>query len=793
MLTAHPTEAKRRTILGKTRRISAHLAAVDHPLVTAQERQELEEAVLREIAAIWQSDEVRARRPTVQDEVRNGLFYFDQVLWEVLPSLYRDLRRALAAHYPEARFAIPPFLRFGSWIGGDRDGNPHVTVEATWETLRLHKELALRKHLEGLSRLWGALSQSVAQMGASAELRASVEAEEATLGEAGLSLQDRDEREFYRRKLVCMHLRLEATLRATSREVATAPSWAYRRAAELAADLALIQQSLADNRGGRWADGPVQTAMDQVRIFGFHLAPLDLRQDAAVIRAALAEVARAVRLTEGDLRDLPEAERAALLTREIQSPRPLIPPAHLARFSPETTEAIALFHLIQRVWTEEAPEAIGAVILSMTRQPSDLLATLLLAKEAGLLVRDGEETRSGIDLAPLFEKIQALGDAPAIMNAVYANSAYRSHLEARGGVQEVMLGYSDSSKDGGYLTSNWELYVAQEGLAAGAAAAGVRLRLFHGRGGTVGRGGGPMHEAIHAQPPGTVRGRIKITEQGEMIHYKYGDAAVAARNLELVASAVLETSAGIQGTTALDPAWPAMMAALSERACRAYRGLVVEDPGLFRYFQEATPVQEISRLNIASRPAWRRAAGTLEDLRVIPWVFAWVQSRHYLPGWYGLGAALGEFVAEDPVRHLAILQQMYRAWPFFSRLIDNAQMTMCKADMGIAHRYASLVEDPVVRERIFGRIREEYEATRAVLLRITLQQELLDNDPALQRSLQLRNPYVDPLSYIQVSLLRELRALQKAGVGTRAREEEALREPLHLTINGIATAMRSTG
>ena len=794
VLTAHPTEAKRRTILGKTRRLSRHLAEMDNPLLTRREREALETRILEEITAIWQSDEVRARPPTVQDEVRNGLFYFEEILWEVLPGLYRDLRRALARCYPGVAFSVPPFLRFGSWIGGDRDGNPNVTLETTWQTLRLHQGLALRKHRDALGRLAGALSASIAQVGVAPSLRASVVEDETRLGAAGLTLEISDEREWYRRKLACMRLRVEAALAASRPEDprgGNPPGWAYRRASELEADLLLIQESLSANRGNRWADGPVQTLLDQVRVFGFHLAPLDIRQDAAVVRAAVAEIARAVHLAEADLRDLTEEARLALLTRELSTPRPLVP--RFARFSRETLDTVELFDLMRRARDEVAPEAIRVFILSMAEQPSDVLSALLLAKEAGLFRVEEHGVRSEIDLVPLFEKIHILRAAPGIMEALYANAPYRAHLAARESVQEVMLGYSDSSKDGGYLTSNWELYVAQEALAAGAAAQGVRLRLFHGRGGTVGRGGGPMHEAIHAQPRGTVRGRIKITEQGEMIYYKYGDPAVAARNLELVASAVLETSAQVQDAPATDRAWPSLLAALSERAYRAYRALVAEDPGLYQYFQEATPVQEISRLNIASRPAWRRAAHTFEDLRVIPWVFAWVQSRHYIPGWYGLGTAFAEFLAREGEGGLALLQHMYRGWPFFTRLIENAQMTMCKADIGIAHRYASLVREPAIRERIFERIRTEYDRTRLVLLRITGYRELLDADPGLQRSLRLRNPYVDPLSYIQLSLLRRLRALQEAPGPTQADRVAELREPLHLTINGIATAMRSTG
>jgi phosphoenolpyruvate carboxylase len=792
VLTAHPTEAKRRSILEKTQRISRRLAALDHPLLTARERERLDAEILAEITAMWQTDEVRRRPPSVQDEVRNGLFYFDQVLCDVLPRLYRDLRHALAVHYPETVFTVPPLVRFGSWIGGDRDGNPRVTLADTWATLRLHKAVALRKHREGVERLGGILSQSCGQTAVSEALRQSVDRDEARLGirEPGAP---RNGHELYRRKLRCMAARLRASEMAVARPPEPAATGdeapPYAHAAELHADLTLIQESLAAHRGRRLAEGQVQRLMDQVAVFGFHLAALDIRQEAAVVRSAVAEIVQAVQLTDRDFRQLDENERQALLTRELSTLRPLVPP--FAQWQPATADTIELFRLIRRAQAEVAPEAVTAFILSMTEQPSDVLAALLLAKEAGLVERHGGRLTSRLDLVPLFEKIAALRAAPEVMQALYANGPYRDHLRARGGVQEVMLGYSDSSKDGGYLTSNWELYAAQERLAAGARAEGVQLRLFHGRGGTVGRGGGPMHEAIHAQPLGTVQGKIKITEQGEMIHYKYGDPQVAARNVELVTAAVLETTAQAHPAASVDPAWPAVMAELSARAYRAYRALV-EDPDLFRYFEGATPVQEISQLNIASRPAYRQGAQRLEDLRAIPWVFAWVQSRHYLPGWYGMGSALQTFLAEAPDR-LALLRAMYRGWPFFTRVVENAQMTMAKADMGIAHRYALLVPDAAAGKRIFACIRREYDACREALLRVAEQTDLLDGDPALQRSLRLRNPYVDPLSYIQVSLLRRIRALQGQDGPEAADAVAALRQPLHLTINGIATAMRSTG
>ena len=794
VLTAHPTEAKRRSVLEKTRQISQHLAGLDHPWLTPREQIAIEEDILAEITAIWQTDEVRLRPPTVQDEVRNGLFYFDEVLWDVLPQICRDLRRALAAHYPDASFVVPPFAavrlldrrRSGrqpqrhprDYLGdpapaqgprpaqvsrgaGASRGSPEPVHDPGGGERGAAGLAAGGRGAPGSCAGGGGMAPRAGALPAQARLHAS-----APGGDAGRRGATR-----WRRARAGDGLAL-----CPGGRPAGGPG---RRAAKP-----------GGASGGRLAMGAVQTQMDQVGLFGFHLAPLDIRQDAAVLRAAMAEVAQAVRLTDRDLRDLPEAERQAVLTRQLQGLRPLVPP--FARWSAETADTIALFRLIRRAQAEVAPEAVGTFILSMTEQPSDVLTALLLAREAGLLRREASGLASQLDLVPLFEKIHVLRAAPAIMQTLYANDAYRAHLAARGNVQEVMLGYSDSSKDGGYLTSNWELYVAQDALAAGAGAHGLTLRLFHGRGGTVGRGGGPMHEAIHAQPRGTVRGKIKITEQGEMIHYKYGNPAVAARNLELVASAVLETSTGTYEASAIDPSWPAVMADVSERAYRAYRALVAEDPDLFRYFEEATPVQEISRLNIASRPAWRRGAGAFEDLRVIPWVFAWVQSRHYIPGWYGLGAGITSYLQEDPSGRLAVLQTMYRGWAFFSRVIENAQMTMCKSDMGVAHRYASLVRDVAARERIFGRIRAEYETCREVLLRITGQAELLDCDPALQQSLILRNPYVDPLSYIQVSLLRRLRALQTRE-GSDPEAEAALRQSLHLTINGIATAMRSTG
>lgn len=866
VLTAHPTEAKRRAIMGKHRAIYLEILKLENQMWTPRERAASHEAIAAEITKLWQSAEVRAERPTVRDEVLQGLFYFRQTFFDVVPRVAGALADAIRRYYPEREIPVQPFLRFGSWIGGDRDGNPLVTAEVTRWTVRAQKELALSLHIEAVEQLGRSLSQSTRVVGASPELLAAVEAERGPggalsappgPGDGGRPLPPDEP---YRLLLAAVRRRLAATRRLvwTSRRGTGPEAGAVAGAGAAAGDAAVggagaaaggagaavggagaatagaggagpaaigaaaeadrrlayadpgpylealrtIRASLAANRGVRVARLEVDPLIHRAEVFGFHLAALDLRETSERHTRALEEILGRMGVTGAPYSTLPEHEKIAVITRELESPRPLIP-ARLP-FSAETNETIESFRAMAEARDEVDPRVVGAYIVSMTHGVSDLLAPLLLAKEAGLCgPRPGGGFESAIDVVPLFETIDDLRRAPRILSQAFALPAYRAHLTARGFAQEVMLGYSDSNKDGGILTSNWELYRAQIALARVAADAGVRLTLFHGRGGTVGRGGGPAHRAVRAQPPGTLEGRIRLTEQGEVISSKYANRGTAQVNFEALAAGVLAAILGGERgeRTPVEPRFEAAMEELSAIAFRTYRALV-EDPDFPAYFEAASPIREIALLNIGSRPSAREAAGVaghgaagpertqamrIEALRAIPWVFAWNQNRHIIPGWYGVGAALEGFAGRGPAE-AALLAEMYRRWPFFETLLDNVQLSLAKADMHIAALYAGLVPDRVLAERLLGQIRAEYERTVRSVLRVTGQQRILEREPALQRSIERRNPYVDPVSYIQVALLRRLRT-----PGLDDDERERLTRTILLTINAIAGGLRNTG
>lgn len=777
VFTAHPTEAKRRTVLTKLRRISQALYDLDlHDLLPSEEA-DLIAFVREEIVSLWQTDETRARRPTVLDEVRNGFYYFETTLFDLAPEMYAELSAALAKSYPDEVFEIPPFLRFGSWIGGDRDGNPYVTLAVTEETLREQKALALRLYQRAIDRMHGLLSMAE-RLGISEALRASIEVDATAFPEDAKRVQLRYPLQPYRQKMAYIYRKLTATLEANQRpwraDHRPVPN-TYERVGEFLADLRLIQDSLRAHTGEVLAEGRLATLIRQAEIFGFHLATLDIRQHAERHTQALQELFRRYQMAER-YAAWPESRKVELLSSELLNPRPLAP-AQLD-FSEATNETVELFRLIRKAHERIGPQAIQSYIISMTTGASDVLAVQLLAKDAGLA--------GSLDIVPLFETIEDLHAAPAIMEALFTCQAYRQHLEQRGWHQQIMIGYSDSNKDGGYLTATWELFRAQRALAAVCDRFGITLTLFHGRGGSIGRGGGPTNRAILAQPPESVRGRIKLTEQGEAITERYAHLEIAHRHLEQIISAVLLTT-GRRPTIMPERVarWQATMRELSPLAEAAYRDLVHNNPAVLDYFHEATPIDEIGRLNIGSRPAKRKATAGIADLRAIPWVFAWTQSRVVLPGWFGLGTALREWMSEN-AEHLAMLQEMYRAWPFFRTTVDNAQMSMRKADLAIAAAYADLAT-PETRQAIFPRLCSEYERTERAILAVTGQSDLLDNEPWLQRSIRLRNPYVDPLNYIQVAIMRRLRS---AGPDTRTDE---LGDLILLSVNGIAAGLRNTG
>ncbi len=832
VMTAHPTEAARRTLLEKHRRIADLLAAFDEENLAQRRRDELHARLAAEVESVWQTDEVRHTQPTVLDEVNHGLYYFDATLFDAAPALLDELERQLEENFPGVKLrdgATP--LRFGSWIGGDRDGNPFVTPEITWETLRLQQRLVLRKYRDAVAGLSRRLSESSRFAPPTDELSESLKEDAVALPAVAAEVATRNAEEPYRQKLSYIYTRIENTLRR-NRDLASAlrlteehtlisirpglPIVAaltgsgadvanvYRDGASLWEELRLVRDSLRADKAV-YAARAVDRLMRQVAVFGLHLATLDLRQHSERHTAALSEITRSLRLR--DYSQMSEDDRVEWLTRELDTPRPLV--ATDARYSAETTETLNVFRVARRALDEISPNAIRTYIISMTREVSDLLAVLVLAKEAGLVdcglrIADcGTSIKSAIRnpqsairiaVSPLFETIEDLRRAPEIMRRLFEHPFYRRQLAAQGNLQEVMIGYSDSSKDGGILTSSWELYKAQERLWEVARAAGVELRLFHGRGGTVGRGGGPSHEAILAQPPDTVVGRIKITEQGEVISSKYSLAEIAQRSLELTTSAVIAASLPqpAQDTDKLSR-WKDVMEDISAQAFAAYRRFVRETPGFYDYFIQATPVEELQYLRIGSRPAKRKSGSkSLDDLRAIPWVFGWTQSRHLLPGWLAVGTALEDFIKARPRQNLRLLREMYREWTFFHSTISNIEMTLAKADFQIARQYASRTLDRGLGRRIFRMLEEEHERACRVTLQITGERRLLDQSPVLQRSIAVRNPYVDPLSFLQVELLARRRQRDgKAEPGDGDREK--LLYATLLTINGIAAGMRNTG
>jgi phosphoenolpyruvate carboxylase len=824
VITAHPTEAARRTLLEKHRRIAELLSAFDDPNLSARQGEELQNRLAAEIESIWQTDEVRQQQPTVIDEVNNGLYYFDATLFEVVPTMLQELERQLERNFPGVKLcdgASP--LRFGSWIGGDRDGNPFVTPEVTWETLLLQQRLVLRKYLAVVADLGRRLSESSRFSPASDQLRASLATDAKELPAIAEEVSRRNAEEPYRQKLSYIYARLENTLQrnrylasalrieSPSTLISTRPGLpiiaaltgsgiaaasVYRTGDELWKDLRLMRDSLRASRS-LYAVREVERLMRQVAAFDLHLATLDLRQHSGRHTAALSEITRALGL-KPDYSQMNEQARAEWLTQELASVRPLVSPD--SHYSPETTETLNVFRVARRALDEISPRAIRSYIVSMTRDASDLLAVLVLAKTAGLNQRRDAASvfrpfPFRLAVVPLFETIDDLRRAPEVMQRLFENPVYHQQLESQDRVQEVMLGYSDSSKDGGILTSSWELYKAQERLWEVARAHKVELVLFHGRGGTVGRGGGPSHAAILAQPPGTVAGRIKITEQGEVISFKYSLPEIALRSLELTTSAVIEASLPRAAASAPQlTRWKEIMEQLSQEAFAFYRRVVDETPGFYDYFVKATPVEELPRLPIGSRPARRKLGSqNLGDLRAIPWVFGWTQSRHLLPGWLAVGTALENFISEQPRANLKVLREMYRDWPFFRSTISNIEMALAKADFQIARQYALNLADPGTGRAIFNLLKEEYERTCLLVLQIIGERRLLDSTPVLQRSIAVRNPYVDPMSYLQVELLARKRAGESDGRKNRSVERDKLLYAILMTINGIAAGMRNTG
>nr|WP_263328256.1 phosphoenolpyruvate carboxylase [Neobacillus sp. Marseille-Q6967] len=775
VITAHPTEATKRSILEIQQRIAEALKKLDHPLLTKRERSKLHESLFNEVTILWQTDELRHHKPTVLDEVRNGLYYFDQTLFDVLPEIHQEVESCLEKGFPSVKWDVPNFLRFGSWIGGDRDGNPNVTPEITWETLHMQRKLVLKKYKNVLVDIMKRYSHSTTRVEVSEELLQLVEEEE----EKYLPEEKRwpIKGEVYRRKFAVM---IERVKQVGKSQIG------YANAEELLNDLFIVKRSLKRHHPAEHELKSIQKLIRQVQLFGFHLATLDIRNHSGEHEAAISEILRKVRITE-NYADLGEEEKVSHLQKILNDPRPVL--LLNEDYSAETQQIINVFQMINKAHKEFGRRSISVYLVSMTKSPSDLLEVLVLAKETGIYRLHADGTvESHLNVAPLLETIDDLTAGPKIMETLFQMDGYRNHLKQLNDQQEIMLGYSDGSKDGGTLTANWKLYKAQLEIHEMSKKYQVGLKFFHGRGGSLGRGGGPLNRSLLSQPAETIGDGVKITEQGEVLSSRYLLEDIAYRSLEQATSTLMKAVAHVskeaeQGNLR-DKGWEKAIEEISDAALAKYQSLVFGDPDFLIYFNEATPLRELGDLNIGSRPMSRKNRGRFEDLRAIPWVFAWTQSRQLLPAWYAAGTGLEKFASENE-QNLQLLQEMYEKWPFFRSTIDNLQMALMKADITTAKEYLTLVKDQEIAERIFTNILEEYDRTKAILLRITGDNELLDQTPNIKDSVYRRNPYVDPLNFLQVELIKQLRKQDEPN-------EELLTEVL-LTISGISAGLRNTG
>ncbi len=821
VFTAHPTEIVRHTVRHKQRRVASLLQQLQSETSTfsAPEQASIRLQLEEEIRLWWRTDELHQFKPTVLDEVDYALHYFQQVLFDAMPQLRRRITSALAASYPDVQIPQEAFCTFGSWVGSDRDGNPSVTPAITWRTACYQRQLMLERYITAVQDLRDQLSISMQWSQVSAPLLESLEMDRLRFPKVYEERAARYRLEPYRLKLSYTLERLRLTQRR-NQQLADA-GWEtspdaippnisdsnpyealhYGSVAEFRGDLELLRNSLVSTN---LSCEPLDTLLTQVHIFGFSLASLDIRQESTRHSDALDELTRYLKLPKA-YGDMEEAEKVIWLQEELQTRRPLIPAA--VAWSKSTSETAAVFRMLHRLQEEFGSRICRTYVISMSHTVSDLLEVLLLAKEAGLV--DPAAGTANLLVVPLFETVEDLQRAPEVMGALFQSNSYRNLLPRTGEngqpLQELMLGYSDSNKDSGFLSSNWEIHQAQIALQDLASSQGIALRLFHGRGGSVGRGGGPAYQAILAQPSGTLQGRIKITEQGEVLASKYSLPELALYNLETVTTAVLQNSLV---TNQLDatPSWNQLMGRLAARSREHYRALVHDNPDLVAFFQEVTPIEEISKLQISSRPARRKTgAKDLSSLRAIPWVFGWTQSRFLLPSWFGVGTALSAEVEADSDQ-LDLLRRLHQRWPFFRMLISKVEMTLSKVDLELAHHYMTNLGCSDNREafnRIFETISVEYSLTRRLILDITGHSRLLSADPALQLSVDLRNRTIVPLGFLQVALLRRLRdqnrqppmseALGTDGDGGRTYSRSELLRGALLTINGIAAGMRNTG
>lgn len=785
VFTAHPTEATRQTVLRKILNMSELLLRRETTTLTPDELADLRKELHAEITMLWQTNEIRMNKVSVHDEIRRGLFFFGEILYDAIPVLYERLNRTLKNVF-DVEVVSPVILKFGSWIGGDRDGHPFVTAEVTKSAFQLQKRQIISLYMKDMDILYDTMSTSTRLVNASREMIDSVEIDKVSLSEQMTEGDLKDQSEIYRVKVFLIYHKLKNTLEEKGHR--------YRDSEELIHDLEVMYHSLLANKGEIIAESRVLPLLYKARTFGFHLASLDIRQNSTVLLSAVSELLRTSEV-EQNFSGLNEIDRVRILTREILNVRPIVSPN--LSLSSEATEVSSEFESMVYGKNFAGEDACSDYIISMSSSVSDVLTAMLFAKEAGLVkARDGKVGQSRLDILPLFETIEDLRRAHVVVTDLLKNDAYMQHLRLRGMVQKIMIGYSDSNKDGGIVTSNYELIKAQINLKNVCDEFGVKLVLFHGRGGSVSRGGGPLNQAILSQPLGTIEGEIKITEQGEMIFVKYAMPEITLRNIELTTSAVLLSTAKYKsGAKDFHNRYLSVFEVISETAMRHYRELVNRKDFL-EYFRSVTPIDVIERIEIGSRPPVRNHGTDMKDLRAIPWVFSWTQNRQLISGWYGFGYALVNAV-ESGIVSWKDLSEMYDQWEFFKALTDNIEMVLMKADMVIGREYLRLCKNRELSEKLFRMIKEEYDRTCRAVLNITGEENLLDSNPSLQRSLRLRNPYIDPISLVQIKFLQMYRDEKNASPhgadGSESGKRQEILDLLRSTVNGIAAGVRNTG
>jgi len=795
VITAHPTESKRRTIMEAQRRIFVASQRLDVAHLSPEERREICDELTALIQILWKTDEVRQQKPSVEGEIRNGIYYFQHSLFEAVPMMYREFEKAVKRIYSDdedeaTTLTVPSFLRFGSWIGGDRDGNPNVKPETTVMAVRMYAKAVLKAYLPRVNQLGHLLTQTLSLCQPSEAFLNSLEQDSIFAPKVFTENSNRFHREPYRRKLAIMSYRLERNL-LVLRNLDKAkdvhfPEDAYADEHELLHDLYQIRDSLISHGDGNIAQGTLQDMIRLVETFGFFMVNLDIRQESTRHSEAVADIF-AHQPQPVDYAALDETARIELLAEQIGRP---IVPVDRRQLDVDSRETLDVFDVMVQMRRDISPNAFGNYVISMTHYASHVLEVMFLAHQCGIAGRnDDGRWFCNIAISPLFETIEDLCHIEPVMETLLNVPVYIELLKVSGNLQEIMLGYSDSCKDGGILASGWNLYKAQRRITTLAAERGIECRLFHGRGGTVGRGGGPTHEAILSQPAGTVTGQIKFTEQGEMVTYKYSNRETAVFELSVGITGLLKASKGVvTGTPETTDRYSGIMDELARLGEQSYRKLTDDTPGFFKYFYDATPVNEIGQLNIGSRPSHRKTGDPSKaSIRAIPWVFGWAQSRHTLPAWYGIGSALHGWCGSDS-RRLEQLRNMHRHWPFFRALLSNTQMSLFKSDINIAREYARLCVDQGLGQQIFSMIYDEHQRTVEEVLKATNATQLIEDNPPLALSLTRRDPYLDPLGYIQVTLLRRYRD------DNLTDEEHAVwLNPLLRSINAIAAGMRNTG